>query len=132
MYCHYFLMEEIVKILCHVFGTVNICWLNCVISVQNLVNHTKNSFLVTCEPLDIIIIILRLDSGKDVSNIQSSQLKYFIVNRQASFNPQAFIISSMSLLYKGSRAVYGICFDLRGVYFSTKAITELNWVISKC
>ena len=64
MYCHYFLMEEIVKFMRHVFGTVNICWFNCLISVLNLVNHTENSFLVTFAILDLIIVVLKLCSGR--------------------------------------------------------------------
>ena len=83
-------MEELVKSMCHVSGTVNNCSVNCLISVHHLVNHSKNNFLVTFAFLDLTVTVLRLGSGKVVSNIQSSRLKHFIANRHASSNPKAF------------------------------------------
>ena len=88
------------------FSTFNICWFNCLISVQDHALRTKIRFLVTFALGIIIIIVLRLCSGHDVYNIQSSHLKYFVVYRQTNSNAPASTISSLSicisLLYQGS------------------------------
>ena len=92
MYCNFFTWKENVKITCHVFGTVNICWLNCWFLRKTLLATIKTFFL----PLDLIIIVLRLGSGKDVSKIQFKRNKHIIVSKQSSSNPQAFTVSPMS------------------------------------
>ena len=55
-YSQYFPLEKIVKFTCQdIYCTLPSCWLNCVISVQHLLNHAKNSFLVTLHSFILLL-----------------------------------------------------------------------------